>query len=182
MATYLKDRYHAIVPELLLELGKENSFAVPRIVKVSVNASVGKLVVSQGEKALEPIVKDLARICGQQPVLRKAKKAEAAFKVRQGMPLGVGMTLRGARAEDFIARLVLVALPRMRDFRGIPLKAIDEHGNLTIGIKEHTAFPETAESASGAPFGFEVTVVTTAKGPRDAELFFRKLGFPLQSA
>lgn len=181
-ATYLREKYNSILPALSEELGLKNMHAVPRIKKVVVNASVGRLVVAKGEKALEPIIQDLARICGQQPSLRRARKAIAAFKVRQGLPMGVRVTLRGRRAEDFVARLIVMALPRLRDFRGIPSSALDTYGNLTVGVREQTAFPEAAENASGTIFGFEATIVTTAKNRGDAEIFFRKLGVPLERA
>lgn len=155
--------------------------AAPRIRKIVVNASVGRLLVQQGEKALEPLVKDLLRITGQKPALRPAKKSVSAFKIRRGMPVGLVVTLRGKRAHDFFSRLMLLALPRLRDFRGIDPKTIDAKGNLTVGIREQTAFLEAAADPTGVLFGFEATVVTTARSKEEAEKFFRLLGVPLKS-
>ena len=165
---------------LLKSLGRTNPFALPRIDRVVVNTGVGKRAVAGGKKVLEPLVKDLARITGQQPVVRPARKSVASFKLREGMPAGLMVTLRGKAADDFLTRLIRLTLPRMRDFRGIPLRSIDEGGNLTIGISEQTIFPETDEDPTGISFGFEITIVTTAQNREEAETLFRLMGFPLQ--
>ena len=121
----------------------------------------------------------LAKITGQKPSLRSSKKSVASFKVRQGDPIGVSVTLRGARMYDFLDKLVHIALPRTRDFRGLKATAIDDMGNITIGIKENTIFPETSDEDLKDVFGLAITVVTTAKTKAEAEAFFRHLGFPL---
>ena len=170
-----------ILPELLKHVGSQNILAAPKIAKVIVHVSVGRLVVGQGEKTLEPYEKDLLRICGQKPARRPAKKSISAFKVRQGMPVGLMVTLRGKRAQDFFSRLILVALPRLRDFRGIDQKAVDQNGNLTIGIREQTAFPEAANEPTGTVFGLEVTVVTKAKNREHALGLFKLLRVPFKA-
>jgi large subunit ribosomal protein L5 len=162
--------------------GRENVHALPRIKRVVVNAGIGKRVASDGKKIIEDIEKDLARITGQKPAVRSARKSVASFKVREGAPVGLMVTLRGKRAEDFLTRLIRVALPRMRDFRGIKRSAVDSSGNLNIGIPEQTVFPEAAEDPTGINFGFQVTVVSTAENRKEGEEFYRSLGFPLAKA
>jgi large subunit ribosomal protein L5 len=148
----------------------------PRVMKVIVSSGVGK---KRDKKQLEVIEDRLARITGQKPALRGARASIASFKVREGDTVGMQVTLRGARMFDFIDKLVHVALPRTRDFRGLSAKAIDDMGNLTIGIKEHTIFPETSDEDLKDVFGFAITIVTTATSKAEAERFFRHLGFPL---
>ncbi|MEK7604800.1 MAG: 50S ribosomal protein L5 [Patescibacteria group bacterium] len=148
----------------------------PRIMKVVVSSGVGK---KRDKKQLELIQDRLAKITGQQSVARAAKQSVASFKVREGDTVGLQVTLRGARMYDFLDKLVHITLPRTRDFRGLKASTIDSMGNMTIGIKEHTIFPETADEDLKDVFGLAVTVVTTAKGKEEAEAFFRHLGFPL---
>lgn len=166
--------------ELQKKLGRTNILSLPRVDRVTVNIGVGRRVVAEGQKALEPLISDLARITGQKPSTRPARKAVASFKLREGLPAGLVVTLRGKRAEDFLTRLIRIALPRTRDFRGIPLGSIDSGGNLNIGIREQLIFPEATLHASGIVFGMQVTVVTTAKNRKEAEELFRVMGFPLQ--
>lgn len=147
-----------------------------RISKVIVSSGVGK---KRDPKTLEVIEDRLARITGQKAAPRAARASIASFKVRQGDTVGMQVTLRGARMFDFLDKLVHIALPRTRDFRGLSAKAIDDMGNLTIGIKENTIFPETSDEDIKDVFGFAVTVVTTAKNKAEAEAFFRHIGFPL---
>lgn len=161
-------------------LGRSNVLSLPRVDRVIVNVGVGKRVVASGKGSLEPLVKDIARITGQKPVFRIARKAIASFKLREGLPAGIYVTLRKKRAEDFLQRLIRIALPRTRDFQGIPLSALDESGNLNIGIREQTIFPEAAADPTGVIFGLQITVVTTAEDRREAEELFRILGFPLR--
>lgn len=148
----------------------------PRVMKVVVSTGVGK---KRDKKQLELIEDRLAKITGQKPAARVAKQSVASFKVREGDTVGLQVTLRGKRMYDFIDKLVHITLPRTRDFRGLSPKAIDAMGNMTIGIKEHTIFPETADEDLKDVFGLAVTVVTSAKGKEEAEAFFRHLGFPL---
>ncbi len=147
-----------------------------RLMKVVVSSGVGK---KHDKKQVEFIEDRLARITGQKTAQRSARISIASFKVRQGDTVGLQATLRGARMYDFLDKLIHVALPRTRDFRGLSPKAIDQMGNFTIGIKDHTIFPETSDEDLKDVFGFAITVVTTAKSKPEAEAFFRHLGFPL---
>jgi len=157
--------------------GYKNALQTPRLVKTVISTGTGKI---KDKKKIEVIESRLARITGQKAAPRGAKKSIATFKVRQGDVVGYQATLRGARMYDFLDKLVHVALPRTRDFRGITLKSIDSLGNITIGVKEHTIFPETADEDLKDVFGFAITIVTTAKNKEEAEAFLRHLGFPLQ--
>ena len=148
----------------------------PRIEKVIVSSGVGK---KRDKKQLEMIENRLAKITGQKPAPRGAKVSIAAFKVREGDTVGLQTTLRGARMYDFLDKLIHIALPRTRDFRGLSPKAIDDMGNITIGIREHTIFPETSDEDLKDVFGLAITIVTTAKNRAEAEAFFRHLGLPL---
>ena len=146
--------------------------------KVVVSSGVGK---KRDKKQIEIIEDRIAKITGQKPSARPAKISIASFKVREGDTVGLQVTLRGARMYDFIDKLIHIALPRTRDFRGLSAKAIDDMGNITVGIKEHTIFPETSDEDLKDVFGFAVTIVTTAKSRAEAEAFFRHLGLPLRS-
>lgn len=157
--------------------GFTNPFQAPRLVKVVISTGVGKI---KDKNKIEVIEDRLARITGQKAAARGAKKSIASFKVRTGDVVGYQVTLRGARMYDFLDRLIHIALPRTRDFRGLKPSAVDEMGNLTIGIKENTIFPETSDEDLRDVFGFAVTVVSTAKTKEDGEAFYRHLGFPLQ--
>ena len=148
----------------------------PRVLKVIVSSGVGK---KRDKKQVEIIENRLARITGQKPSSRPARISIASFKVRAGDTVGLQVTLRGARMFDFLDKLIHVALPRTRDFRGLSAKAIDDMGNLTIGVKEHTIFPETSDEDLKDVFGFAVTIVTTAHTKAEAEAFFRHIGMPL---
>lgn len=154
-----------------------NILAMPRLVKITVNTGVGRI---RDAKPREEIVRDFALIVGQKPVPTVAKKAIASFKTREGMVIGYKATLRGRRMRDFFDRLIHIALPRTRDFRGIKEEALDERGNLTIGISEHIVFPEVDTEHSFTPFGFEISMTTTAKTREEALAFFRSLGVPFQ--
>jgi large subunit ribosomal protein L5 len=148
----------------------------PRILKVVVSTGVGK---KRDPKQLALIEDRLSRITGQKPAPRTAKASIATFKVREGDTVGLHVTLRGGRMFDFLDKLIHIALPRTRDFRGLSASAIDDMGNLTIGIKEHTIFPETSDEDLKDVFGMAITIVTTAKNKKEAEAFFRHLGLPL---
>ncbi|MDP2655530.1 MAG: 50S ribosomal protein L5 [bacterium] len=148
----------------------------PRIMKVVVSSGVGK---KRDKKQIEIIEDRLAKITGQKPSARPAKISIASFKVREGDTVGLQVTLRGARMYDFIDKLIHIALPRTRDFRGLKATAIDDMGNITVGIKENTIFPETSDEDLKDVFGFAVTIVTTAKSKAEAEAFFRHIGMPL---
>jgi large subunit ribosomal protein L5 len=161
----LKDSFHYTSP-----------MQGPRVSKVIISTGVGK---KRDKKQVEFIADRLAKITGQKAAPRAAKQSIASFKVRQGDTVGLQVTLRGTRMYDFLDKLVHITLPRTRDFRGLSPKAIDEMGNITIGIKEHTIFPETADEDLKDVLGLAITVVTTAKSKAVADAFFRHLGFPL---
>ncbi len=158
-------------------LGYRNHLQAPRLVKVVISVGVGK---AKDKNKMAVVADRLARVTGQKAAPRGARMSIAAFKVRQGDVVGYQVTLRGKRMLDFVEKLIHIALPRTRDFRGIPVKSIDAMGNLTIGIKEHTIFPETADEDLRDVFGLAITVVSTAKTKKEAEAFYRHLGFPLQ--
>lgn len=158
--------------------GVKNALAVPRVMKAVVNVGIGRDLKDQ--KKVDEVVESLRVITGQKPVLAKARKAIAGFKIREGQEVGVRVTLHGKRMWEFLDRLVHVALPRVRDFRGIPKSAVDEGGNLNVGIREHLVFPEIVPEKVQHIFSFQVNVVTTAHNKQEGEVLFRTLGFPLQ--
>ncbi len=158
--------------------GYSNSFMSPRIIKVVVNSSTGS---TKDKHKIEVVQDRLAKITGQKPASRGAKKSIATFKLREGDIIGYTVTLRGARMYNFLDKLVNIAIPRMRDFQGLSRESIDEMGNYTIGVKEHTVFPETADEDLKDVFGFNVTIVTTAKTKEEAEIFLEHVGVPFKS-
>lgn len=160
------------------ELGYTNVMQAPRVEKVILSTGVGKV---QDKQRLVLIQDRLARIAGQKVIGRPAKKSIASFKLRQGDIIGYQATLRGPRMHDFLHKLIHLALPQTRDFRGLNLGSIDEMGNYTLGIKEHTIFPETGDEEIKDVFGFSITIVTTAKSKKEAEALLRHMGLPLQA-
>ncbi|MBI4434320.1 50S ribosomal protein L5 [Candidatus Uhrbacteria bacterium] len=176
----LKDRYQKeIVPKLMTDLGLTNPMAVPRIQKIVVNVGMGKTLADP--KITESIAQSLLRITGQRAVRTLARKSIASFKIRQGMAIGCLVTLRGARMWDFLEKLIRAALPRVRDFRGVSLSAVDQGGNLSLGFREHVVFPEIRSDEVEHVHGLQVTVVTNA-GARDRGLaLFRALGVPFRT-
>ena len=152
--------------------------ASPKIEKVIINIGLGRAL--KDEKFLEIALRDIALITGQKPKTTLAKKSIANFKIREGMVIGAVSTLRGQKMRDFIARLVKIALPRTRDFRGIDAKSIDKSGNLTIGVKEHIVFPEIKGEEVRNIFGFEITIVVKAKNKEEALALYKTLGFPIK--
>lgn len=172
-----KEKVNSAFATLKGEFGYTNVMQAPRITKVVISSGVGKI----SDKQQKALIEDrLAKITGQKAAPRGAKKSIASFKLRQGDIIGFQVTLHGARMYDFVDKLVHIVLPRTRDFRGIPVSAIDEMGNITIGIKEHTIFPETSDEELRSVFGLAITIVTTAKNREEAEAFFRHIGVPLQ--
>ncbi len=159
------------------EFGYKNIMQTPKLEKLIVSTGVGSI---KDKKKLEVILDRLTTITGQAPVKRNTKKSIANFKTRVGDLSGFQVTLRGARMVSFFDKLVNIVLPRVKDFRGIKVSAIDEMGNITIGLKEHTVFPETSDEDAKDVFGLAVTVTTTAKNKKEAEAFLRHLGVPLQ--
>ena len=160
------------------EFRYKNVMQAPKVFKVVISTGVGK--VNKDKKRLELVEDRLARITGQAPAPRAAKKAIANFKSRVGDVVGYQVTIRGARANAFLQKLIHIVLPRTKDFRGISPKAIDEMGNITIGIKEHIVFPETSDEDSKDIFGLAVTIVTSAKNKKEAEGYLRHIGMPLR--
>ena len=160
------------------DFGYTSSMQSPRLTKIVVSTGVGSI---SDKKKREMILDRMTKITGQKPAVRSAKKAIATFKVRVGDLAGYQVTLRGARMRSFLDKLVNIVFPRVRDFRGINPKAIDEMGNITIGFKEHTVFPETADEEAKDLFGLAVTIGTTAKNKKEAESFLRHLGLPLRA-
>jgi len=174
--TITKQRQQTAFLALAETFGYTSAMQGPRIQKVIVSSGVGK---KRDKKQLEIISDRLATITGQKPAPRGARLSIASFKVREGDTVGLQVTLRGARMYDFIDKLIHIALPRTRDFRGLKASAIDEMGNITVGIKENTIFPETSDEDLKDVFGFAITIVTTAKSKAEAEAFLRHIGLPL---
>jgi large subunit ribosomal protein L5 len=160
----------------------KNPLAAPKIIKVIVNVGIGRLVADSknSEEIIKKVSHDISMITGQKPAIRQAKKSIASFKIREGMPIGLMVTLRGKRMRDFINKFVNVHLPQWRDFWGIPLKSIDEKGNLNYGIRDHSIFPEISREQNPLTFGLEVTFVTNAKSRDQAIKLYEFLSFPLQ--
>lgn len=173
----LKDKYSKeIKKELSDEFGIKDSMAVPKLVKVVINAGVGNLIKNQA--GMDALKKDLAQITGQVPSTRLARISIASFAVREGMPVGLAVTLRGDRMYSFVDRLFSVVLPRLRDFRGISTKSFDKFGNYTLGLNEHVVFPEIDSSRSAQPHGLEITIVTSAKNKEESKRLLELLGCP----
>jgi large subunit ribosomal protein L5 len=173
----LKRRFlDEIVPKLQAEFGIDNIMAVPRIEKVSLNMGIGEAI--QNIKVLDDAVEEMAALAGQRPTITRAQKSIAAFKLRQGMPIGCRVTLRGVRMWEFLDRLITVALPRVRDFRGTPTKSFDGRGNYTLGIRDHLIFPEIDYNKIEKPKGMNITIVTTAGNDERAQFLLRELGMP----
>ena len=183
---YLKEKYkREVVPKMKEKFDYQNDMAVPEIEKVVVNIGFGRQVSDktseEKKKIYNSILQDLALITGQRPILRNAKKAISGFKTRKGIPIGGMCTLRKRKMYDFLERLIHISLPRSRDFKGIDPKSFDEKGNLTIGIKEHIAFSEVSPEKAKQIFGFEITIVTTAKTKEEGLELLKLLGFPIKS-
>jgi large subunit ribosomal protein L5 len=168
-----------IKPALMKEFELKNPMAAPRLHKVVVNMGLGE--ATQNAKLLDPLSNDLAQITGQKPVITKAKKSIAAFKVRAGMPIGAMVTLRGDRMYEFLDRLINVALPRVRDFRGVSTKSFDGRGNYTLGLRDQLIFPEIDYSKVDKLKGMNVTIVTTAGSDDQARALLRHMGMPFRT-
>ncbi|MEK7600793.1 MAG: 50S ribosomal protein L5 [Patescibacteria group bacterium] len=179
MTQTLQQQYQkTILPALQKEFGIANVMAVPRIQKVVINTGIGRMVKDAG--AIERVQRDLTALSGQKPVIRKAKKSIASFKLREGMPVGVSVTLRGKRMYDFLRRFIALALPMSKDFRGIDQKNVDGAGNLNVGIKEHTIFPEVSYESVKDIFSLQVTIVTTAQNRERGIALLKQIGFPFK--
>jgi large subunit ribosomal protein L5 len=168
-----------IAPVLRERFGYENVMQIPRLEKIVVNMGVGE--ASQNARALDGAMEDLAKITGQKPQLRRARKSVAGFKIREGMPVGARVTLRGERMWEFLDRLISVALPRVRDFRGINPRSFDGKGNFALGLREQLIFPEISYDSIDATRGLDVAVVTTAETDEEGREFLRLLGMPFRT-
>jgi large subunit ribosomal protein L5 len=177
MAARLKERYaKEVAPALRKELGIDNPMAIPRVDKIVLNMGLGEAVANP--KMLDGAVDELSAIAGQRAVVTKAKKSIATYKLRAGMPIGARVTLRGERMYEFLDRLINIALPRVRDFRGVPTKAFDGRGNYTLGIRDHFIFPEIDYAKTDKSKGLNVTIVTTAGRDDRARQLLKELGMP----
>ncbi len=173
----LLDRYRQeVVPAMMEEHSYKNVMQVPKLTKIVINIGLGEAI--QNAKAIDAAVGDLQAITGQKPVVTKAKKSIAAFKLREGMPIGAMVTLRGQRQYEFLDRLVSVALPRIRDFRGVSPNSFDGRGNYTLGLREQLAFPEVDYDRIDKVRGLEVSIVTTAQNDEEGRSLLSKLGVP----
>src|SRR5437762_3439403 len=179
-AARFKEKYEKeIKPALAKELGITNVMAVPKLEKIVVNMGLGE--ATQNVKIMDPLVADLASITGQKPVTTKAKKSIAAFKVREGMPIGAMVTLRGDAMYEFLDRLINVVLPRVRDFRGVSTKSFDGRGNYTLGLRDQSIFPEIDYAKVDKLKGMNVTIVTTARSDDQGRALLRHLGMPVRA-
>lgn len=175
----LKEKYQKeIVPALKKELDLKNNMLVPRLTKVVLNIGFGRHF--KEKEYIADVERSFTEISGQKPVMTKAKKSISAFKIRDGLVIGAKVTLRGQRMYDFVEKLVNITFPRVRDFRGISSKAMDRVGNLTIGFKDHTAFPEIKVEDINNTFGLEVCLTTNAKSTNEGLALFTALGFPFK--
>ena len=179
MLTFKEKYKKEVVPKMMELFGFKNQLAVPKIIKVKVNVGINAQN-SNDEKYKETIVNTLTRITGQKPVFTKAKKSISAFKIREGMTVGLIVTLRGQRMYDFVDKLVNVSLPRVRDFRGLEPKSLGNSKSLTIGFKDHVVFPEIQSDEVERIHGLEVTIVTNAENGKEAFQLFSLLGFPFK--
>lgn len=180
MADRLKSLYEeTIVPKLMAQFNYTNVHQVPKVIKVTVNRGLGD--ASQNAKALESSLKEIALVTGQKPVVTRAKKAIAGFKIRQGMPVGVMVTLRSHRMYAFLDRLINLSLPRIRDFRGISPKSFDGRGNYTLGIREQLIFPEVEYDSIDQIRGMDISIITTANTDEEGRALLKEMGMPFRN-
>ena len=173
----LKEMYVGTIrPALREDLGYANDFQVPRLEKIVLNMGVGEAVADS--KKVNAAVSDMTAISGQKPIVTRARRSIAGFKLREGMPIGVKVTLRGVRMYEFLDRLVTIALPRVRDFRGVPANSFDGNGNYSMGVREQIVFPEVDYDKVDQVRGMDVTIVTTAKTDREAHALLKAFNFP----
>lgn len=179
MTERLKEKYQKeILPELVKELKLENPTSAPKIVKVSVNSGIGEF--RESREAVESFREELTQLLGQVPQFSRAKQSVSGFKIKQGDIVGISATLRGEKMWGFIDKLVNVVLPRVRDFRGLSLDSFDKHGNYSIGLTDHTIFPEVNPNKVKESRGMQINIITSAENEEESELLLRKLGFPLK--
>jgi len=178
MARLQKIYRDEIVAKLMTSLAVTNPMQVPKITKISVNMGVGEAVADK--KAMDGAVKDLTALTGQKPIVTKSRMAIAAFKLRAGVPVGARVTLRGARMYEFLDRLINVAMPRIRDFRGVSARSFDGRGNYSFGVKEQIIFPEIAYDQVDAIRGMDITITTTARDDREGKALLESFNFPFR--
>lgn len=177
----LKAKYQeTIIPKLKEQFSYRNIHQIPKLEKIIINRGLGE--ASQNAKALESSLKELARITGQKPVVTRAKKAIAGFKIREGMPVGVMVTLRGDKMYSFLDRLINLALPRIRDFRGISPKSFDGRGNYSLGVREQLIFPEIEYDSIDQIRGFDISIVTTANTDEEGRALLKEMGMPFRNS
>ncbi|BBD76670.1 50S ribosomal protein L5 [Hydrogenophilus thermoluteolus] len=179
MARLLKQYQEEVVPALMARFGYRSVMEVPRIVKITLNMGVGEAVADK--KVLENAMNDLAKIAGQKPVITRARKSVAGFKIREGYPIGCKVTLRGVRAYEFLDRLITIALPRVRDFRGVGGKGFDGRGNFNLGVREQIIFPEIEYDKVDAVRGLNITITTTAKTDEEGRALLEAFRFPFRT-
>ncbi len=178
MPKLIQEQQKTVFETLKGDFGWKNAMQAPKIEKVVISVGVGKMAKDKAK--VELVADRLAKITGQKPATRGAKKSIATYKTRIGDKVGYQVTLRGKRAQDFLNRLIHIALPRTKDFKGISTAALDDMGNYTLGVKEHIVFPETAEEELKDVFGLAITVVTTAHDKKEAQAYLAHLGFPFK--
>lgn len=177
----LKQHYlKHVVPELIKRFGYKNKHTVPRIEKVVINVGLNRAMTEKDAKYTDLVLETISKISGQRPVVNLAKKSIAGFKIREGLPVGAHATLRRSKMYDFMEKLINIALPRIRDFRGLEEKNIDQQGNLSIGLREQTVFPEIIQESIEKTHGLQVVITTTAKKKEEALELFKLLGFPFR--
>lgn len=180
MAARLREHYKTTaLPALMKEFGYSNVMAVPRLEKITINVGLGE--ATQNPKLMDPAANELGAIAGQKPVVTKARKSIAAFKLREGMTIGCMVTLRGERMYEFMDRLVSVALPRVRDFRGVSTRSFDGRGNYTLGLRDQLIFPEISYEKVDKAKGMNITIVTTAGSDAEARALLTHLGMPFRA-
>jgi large subunit ribosomal protein L5 len=175
LQTYYREK---VLPELMTSLGVTNPMRVPKITRITVNMGVGEAVADK--KAMDGAVSDLTALTGQKPLVTKSRKAIASFKLRAGIPVGAKVTLRGARMYEFLDRLINVAMPRIRDFRGVSARSFDGQGNYSFGVKEQIIFPEIAYDKIDAIRGMDITITTTARDDREGRALLESFNFPFR--
>jgi large subunit ribosomal protein L5 len=178
MSRLLEYYRNEVVPKLMKEMGYKNVYEVPRIIKIVINSALGEAI--SDPKIIDVASSDLSLITGQKPLVIKAKRNIASFKLRKGIPIALKVTLRKSRAYDFLDRLINFALPRVKDFRGLPKDGFDGHGNYNFGIDEHTIFPEIDIDKVQKVFGMDITIVTSAKDDKSAYELLKSLNFPFE--
>ena len=183
----IKEKYKKnAIPKIQEKFGLKNVMSVPKIQKIVINTGFGRIIspktTDEAKKFNEYIISNLSAICGQRPVLTKARTSISSFKLREGSIIGSKVTLRGKKMYDFMEKLINIVLPRSRDFLGVSLKSVDQNGNLNVGIKEHIAFPEISPEKSPIIIGMEITIVTNAKSREKGLELFKLLDFPFKKS